>query len=66
MLHAGQEVAMHQRLAGQRRASIRREHLLGVVGAEPRPQPHPITSPPIAPTLLRPLAEYEAVTAGAF
>ena len=36
------------------------------MGAEPRPQPHPITSPPIAPTLLRPLAEYEAVTAGAF
>ena len=67
VLHAGQEVAMHQRLAGQRRASIRREHLLGVVGTEPRPQPNAM--PPSAASwasLLRPLAEYEAVTGGTF
>jgi transposase len=66
VLHAGQEVAVHQCLAGQRRTSIRREHLLGVVGADPRPQPNPVTAPPPSPPLLRPLAEYEAVTGGAF
>jgi hypothetical protein len=53
-------------LAGQRRTSIRREHLLGVVGADPRPQPNPVTAPPPSPPLLRPLAEYEAVTGGTF
>jgi transposase len=66
VLHAGQEVALHQRLAGQRRASIRREHLLGVVGAEARPQPTASTPAATPPALLRPLAEYEAVTGGAF
>jgi transposase len=66
VLHAGQEVAVHQRLAGQRRTSIRREHLLGVVGAEPRPRPNAVTPPTASPELLRPLAEYEAVTGGAF
>lgn len=66
VLHAGQEVAVHQCLAGQRRTSIRREHLLGVVGADPRPQPNPVTAPPPSPPLLRPLAEYEAVTGGTF
>jgi transposase len=66
VLHAGQEVALHQRLAGQRRASIRREHLLGVVGAEARPQPTASTPVATPPALLRPLAEYEAVTGGAF
>src|SRR5207249_3185488 len=30
VLHAGQGVAVHTRLAGQRRASIQREHLLGL------------------------------------
>ena len=39
ILHAGREVAMHIRLAGQRRASLQREHLLGIVGTEPRPAP---------------------------
>jgi hypothetical protein len=66
VLHAGQEVAIHSRLAGQRRASIRREHLLGVVGADPRRQPNPVTPPAASPVLLRPLAEYEAVTGGPF
>lgn len=67
MVHAGQEVAVHTRLAGQRRASIQREHLLGIVGAEPRPRPSAIDVPPAAPPeLLRPLQEYEAVTGGAW
>ena len=65
IVHAGQEVAQHVRLIGQRRASIQREHLLGIVGAEPRPQP---TNALPAPTgeLLRPLQEYEAITGGAW
>jgi transposase len=65
VLHAGQEVAAHARLAGQRRASIHREHLLGIVGSEPRPKPGgvDIANPPV---LLRPLQEYEALTGGAW
>lgn len=65
VLHGGQEVAVHDRLAGQRRASIHRQHLIGVVGAEPRPRPHAET-PVVVPALLRPLHEYEAVTGGAW
>ena len=37
LLRAGQEAAVHARLAGQRRASIHREYLLGIAGTEPRP-----------------------------
>jgi hypothetical protein len=67
VLHAGEEVAMHTRLAGQRRNSIHREHLIGIVGSEPRPRPHVAETPPAAPAeLLRPLQEYEAVTGGAW
>ena len=65
IVHAGQEVAEHIRLAGSRRASIQREHLLGIVGAEPRPQPNQVL--PLAPAeLLRPLHEYEAIAGGAW
>lgn len=67
IVHAGQEVAVHTRLAGQRRASIQREHLLGIVGSEPRPQPNAVDALPVAPAeLLRPLQEYEALTGGAW
>jgi transposase len=68
ILQAGQEVAIHTRLAGQRRASIQREHLIGVVGSEPlpRPQKGQLPSPAADPELLRPLQEYEAVTGGAW
>ena len=58
ILHAGQEVAIHTRLAGQRRASIQREHLLGIVGSEPRPQPSAIKLVPgTLSELLRALQE---------
>ena len=50
------------RLAGHRRSSIQREHLLGIVGADPRPQPARVE--PKAAPLLRPLTEYEAVAGG--
>lgn len=62
VLYGGVDVAVHVRLVGQRRSSIHREHLLGIVGADPRPQSAPL-EPPAAP-LLRPLKEYEAVTGG--
>jgi Mu transposase-like protein len=64
VLHGGKEVAVHTRLAGQRRTSLKREHLIGVVGTEPRPKP--TETPSAAPTLQRPLQEYEAVTGGAW
>jgi transposase len=67
ILHAGQEVAAHIRLAGQRRASLQREHLLGIVGSEPRPAPSAVDVLSAAwPELLRPLKEYEAITGGAW
>lgn len=67
IVHAAQEVAVHVRLAGQRRASIHREHLLGIVGSEPRAQPNAAAVlPAAAPELLRPLQEYEALAGGAW
>lgn len=36
VLHAGEKVAVHMRLAAQRRNSIHRQHLIGIVGSEPR------------------------------
>jgi transposase len=65
IVHAGLEVAQHMRLIGQRCSSIQREHLLGIVGAEPRPQPTNAL-PALTGELLRPLQEYEAITGGAW
>jgi transposase len=64
ILHAGQEVAEHARLCGQRRHSIQREHLLGIVGSGVRPQPSAAGA--TSSELLRPLHEYEALTGGAW
>ena len=68
VLHAGHEVAAHIRLVGERRASIQREHLIGIVGTESRPKPSSteMRAVPAAPALLRPLEEYEAITGGAW
>jgi Mu transposase-like protein len=66
VMHGGQEMAVHSRLAGQRRASLQREHLIGIIGTDPRPQPRATETPPAAPELLRSLHEYEAVTGGAW
>jgi transposase len=67
IVHAGQDVAEHCRLSGQRRSSIHREHLLGIVGAEPRPHPNAANVLAPAPAeLLRPLHEYEVITGGAW
>ena len=65
ILHAGQEVAVHDHLTGQRRSSIQRQHLIGIVGSDPRPQPVlPELSIATPGELLRSLAEYETVTGG--
>jgi transposase len=63
IVHAGSDVAVHARLAGQRRSSLQREHLLGIVGIDTRPQPAQVEAM-AAPALLRPLQEYEALTGG--
>ena len=65
IVHAGQDVARHLRLEGQRRASIQREHLLGIVGGERPPQTATVL-PTAVDELLRPLQEYEEVTGGAW
>lgn len=59
VLHAGVEIAAHARLTGQRRSSLQREHLLGIVGAD-RLAEVGSASPP----LLRPLHEYERAAGG--
>ena len=68
--HGAREVAVHQQAQGRRQRVIDRAHLDGVAGrdgavrrldGEGAPVPH--SSPP---SLLRPLAEYEAVTGGSF
>jgi transposase len=67
IVYAGEEVAEHVRLIGQRRSSIHREHLLGIVGNEPRPQPLTEEVRELTPSeLQRPLQEYEALTGGAW
>jgi transposase len=61
--HAGQVVADHPVCEGRRQRIIDRAHLAGVVGATGTVRlSRPLPAPP--PDLLRPLAEYEAVTGG--
>jgi hypothetical protein len=66
--HGVREVAVHSQVNGRRQRVIDRAHLDGVAGVvcrweivETPPPQHP---PP--PTLLRPLAEYEAAIGGSF
>lgn len=68
---ASQEVARHPRCAGRRQRVIERSHLIGIVGGPPQPTEsadplpdHPVPHQPSS--LLRPLAEYEAVAGGAW
>ncbi|MET0216335.1 MAG: IS21 family transposase [Burkholderiales bacterium] len=68
ILHAGREIARHGELAGRRASAIDRRHLLGVVGAAPKPRETAQAPEQLArsPELLRPLAEYEAAMGGAW
>jgi transposase len=67
--HGASEVAIHQRVEGRRQRVIDTAHLTGVAGTAGRPvraAPALVDDPPLLPVLLRPLAEYEALTGGAF
>ena len=57
--YAGEEVARHAELSGNRGRSIERSHLLGGL-----PSPAELDPPPRTDALLRPLAEYEALVGG--
>jgi hypothetical protein len=68
--HGACEVAVHKLVDGRRQRVTDTAHLAGVAGLGGRPVcaasalPHD-PEPPL-PALLRPLAEYEALTGGAF
>ena len=70
ILHAGVEVACHLRSAGRRGRVVDRAHFQGVAGAEGRAVGAAAAAfggeavPILAPALLRPSAEYEAVAGG--
>lgn len=65
IFHGGTEVAHHPYCDGRRQRCLAPAHLAGVVGvASPGHRPAMITIEPVAPALLRPLTEYEAVTGG--
>ena len=68
--HGNREVAVHGELKGRHGRVVDDAHLAGLVGARPGRSPAagtpaPPPSPPIQ-TLLRPLADYEAVAGGSF
>jgi len=63
--HGANEVAAHPQAEGRRRRIVDRAHLAGVAaGGGVRPLEKPVETPP--PSLLRPLADYEALVGGAF
>jgi hypothetical protein len=70
--HGAREVAVHRQAEGRRQRVVDRAHLDGVAGVagrdgavrRPAIEAAPVAPPP--PTLLRPLAEYEAAIGGSF
>jgi transposase len=69
--HGASEVAAHRLVDGRRQRVIDKAHLAGVAGTAGRPvhraaTPGNAPEPAPLPTLLRPLAEYEALVGGAF
>ena len=67
--HGVREVAIHRQAEGRRQRIVDRAHLDGVAGRDgavrrPAIEAAPVAPPP--PTLLRPLAEYEAAIGGSF
>jgi transposase len=59
--HAGQEVAVHAETTGRRQRIVDPTHFHGVAGAV---RPLTVGAPAVAPSLLRPLVEYERVAGG--
>jgi hypothetical protein len=70
VLHAGREVAVHAELNGRHGRVTDDSHLAGIAGTKGRPvRIAAVTEVAAAltpPTLLRPLAEYEAAIGGGF
>lgn len=70
VLHAGQEVAVHTELKGRHGRATNDSHLAGIAGSQGKPVRIATASDPgmaqTPPTLLRPLAEYEAAIGGGF
>ena len=70
VLHAGREVAVHTELNGRHGRSTDDRHLAGIVGTKTKPiHAIPGAEEVLAvapPSLLRPLAEYEAAIGGGF
>ena len=68
VLYAGHEVACHAQSALRRVSIIERAHLVGIVGAQFAGMSWlpgtPAPPPAIAPELLRPLEQYEAMLGG--
>jgi transposase len=62
--HGGQEVACHPEAVGRRGRTLDRAHLVGLVGAASLDGGRNGAVPVVEPSLLRPLAEYEAVAGG--
>jgi len=62
--HAGAEVAVHALRRGRKERAVEAAHFAGVTGGPRIAQPTPSTE--VAASLLRPLAEYEAVAGGAW
>jgi transposase len=68
ILHAGGEVALHDERTGLRRQrAVDPAHFEGVAGfRSPVRREAALEAEPVAPTLLRPLAEYEQIAGGSF
>jgi hypothetical protein len=69
--HGTREVAVHRKVEGRRQRVIDRAHLDGVAGGAGAVCRREVVEPPSPgsqspPSLLRPLAEYEAAIGGAF
>lgn len=69
--HGVREVAVHRLVQGRRQRVIDPTHLDGVAGCDGAVRRQAIEEPPVLhpsppPSLLRPLAEYEAVAGGSF
>jgi transposase len=70
VLHAGREVAVHAELKGRHGRVTNDSHLAGIAGARGRPvcitEMSDVGPGHVVPTLLRPLADYEAAIGGGF
>jgi hypothetical protein len=68
--HGAREVAVHRQTEGRRQRVVDRAHLDGVAGRDGPVCQRAVEAPPVPqsppPSLLRPLAEYEAAIGGGF